>query len=53
MDKQKTEKAALNMRIDAELLTKAHELADKRGISLAGLVRMLLIQELEREKAGR
>ncbi|TYZ10597.1 hypothetical protein FY528_09040 [Hymenobacter lutimineralis] len=43
----KTDKAALNMRLDADLLAKAHDLADRRGISLAGLVRMLLIQEIE------
>ena len=47
----KTEKpakdAALNMRLPADLLDKAKTHAESRGVSLAGLVRMLLIEDMK------
>lgn len=42
--------AALNMRLPAGLLEDAKKLAKRKGVSLAGLVRMLLIQEIEKGK---
>jgi hypothetical protein len=47
-DKQK--KAAYPFRLEPDLLKKGKELASKRGISLAGLLRQLLIRELENEE---
>lgn len=42
---------AINIPAEPELIEKAQEIAKKRGISLAGLVRMLIIQEVEKEEA--
>lgn len=39
--------AALNMRLPADLLEKAKTHAESKGLSLAALVRMLLIQDIE------
>ena len=50
--KEKSGKATLNMQLEPELLKQAKELAEKRGIITSGLVRMLLIQELEKTKAA-
>jgi predicted DNA binding CopG/RHH family protein len=44
--------AALNMRLPIDLLEKAKAHAESRGLSLAALVRMLLIQDME-AKASR
>jgi antitoxin component of RelBE/YafQ-DinJ toxin-antitoxin module len=40
---QTAPKAVLNMQLDADLLSKAKALAKRKGISLSGLIRMLLI----------
>jgi predicted DNA binding CopG/RHH family protein len=48
MKTQKAAKdAALNMRLPADLLERAKLHAESKGLSLAGLVRMLLIQDME------
>jgi predicted DNA binding CopG/RHH family protein len=44
MDSKPTKDVALNMRLPAYLLERAKEQADKRGLSLAALIRMLLTQ---------
>ncbi len=44
--------AALNMRLPADLLARAKTHAESRGVSLAGLVRMLLIREMEAKAAA-
>ena len=41
-------KAAINMQLDADLLKQAKALAKKKGISLSGLIRMLLIEALSK-----
>lgn len=41
---------AINIPAEPELIEKAQAIAKKRGISLAGLVRMLIIQEVEKEE---
>ncbi|WP_207431300.1 hypothetical protein [Sabulibacter ruber] len=46
----KSEKTLLNFQLETTLRDKAKELAEKRGISLAGLIRQLLIRELEAEE---
>ncbi|MBA9076101.1 hypothetical protein [Rufibacter quisquiliarum] len=46
----KTEKTLLNFQLEVELRDKGKALAEKRGISLAGLLRQLLIKELESEE---
>jgi len=46
--KSATQKAVLNMQLDPELLQAGHEMAAEDGISLSGLVRMLLLREKKR-----
>jgi antitoxin component of RelBE/YafQ-DinJ toxin-antitoxin module len=46
--KSSTQKAVLNMQLDPELLQAGHEMAAEDGISLSGLVRMLLLREKKR-----
>lgn len=41
-----------HLRMAADLFERSQALAKRRGISLAGLVRMLLIKELDTEKAS-
>lgn len=41
-----------HLRMAADLFERSQALAKRRGISLAGLVRMLLIRELDTEKAS-
>gem|GEM_PF-2209227 len=47
----KNNSASINIPAEPKLIQKAQEIAKKRAISLAGLVRMLLIQEVEKEEA--
>jgi antitoxin component of RelBE/YafQ-DinJ toxin-antitoxin module len=49
--KSTTQKAVLNMQLDPELLRTGHEMAAEDGISLSGLVRMLLLREKKRRDA--
>jgi antitoxin component of RelBE/YafQ-DinJ toxin-antitoxin module len=49
--KSATQKAVLNMQLDPELLQAGHEMAAEDGISLSGLVRMLLLREKKRREA--
>lgn len=49
--KSATQKAVLNMQLDPELLQVGHEMAAEDGISLSGLVRMLLLREKKRREA--
>jgi predicted HicB family RNase H-like nuclease len=42
---------SLNIPVEPELLEKAKKMAKKKGISLAGFVRMLIILEAEKEEA--
>jgi antitoxin component of RelBE/YafQ-DinJ toxin-antitoxin module len=49
--KSATQKAVLNMQLDPELLQAGHEMAAEDGISLSGLVRMLLLREKKRRDA--
>lgn len=49
-DNNKEKKPSFPLRIEKDLLEKGKDLADKRGISLAGLFRMLLLRELEAEE---
>ncbi len=49
--KPATQKAVLNMQLDPELLQAGHEMASEDGISLSGLVRMLLLREKKRREA--
>lgn len=51
--KSATRKAVLNMQLDPELLQAAHTMAAEDGISLSGLVRMLLLREKKRREAAR
>ena len=48
--KSATHKAVLNMQLDPELLKAGHEMAAEDGISLSGLVRMLLLREKKRRE---
>jgi hypothetical protein len=41
------------MQLDPELLKAGHEMAAEEGISLSGLVRMLLLREKKRREAER
>ena len=55
--KSATHKAVLNMQLDPELLQAGHAMAAEDGISLSGLVRMLLLREkkrreVEKQKSG-
>ena len=43
--------AALHMKLPAALLAQAHRLAGRRGLSVASLVRMLLLRELEADSS--
>jgi antitoxin component of RelBE/YafQ-DinJ toxin-antitoxin module len=49
--KSATQKAVLNMQLDPELLQAGHEMAAEDGISLSGLVRMLLLRDKKRREA--
>ncbi|RYE20011.1 MAG: hypothetical protein EOP45_11720 [Sphingobacteriaceae bacterium] len=49
--KSTTQKAVLNMQLDPDLLQAGHEMAAEDGISLSGLVRMLLLREKKRRDA--
>ncbi|MGI4874411.1 MAG: hypothetical protein ACRYFX_24910 [Janthinobacterium lividum] len=49
--KSATHKAVLNMQLDPDLLKAGHEMAIEDGISLSGLVRMLLLREKKRREA--
>jgi antitoxin component of RelBE/YafQ-DinJ toxin-antitoxin module len=42
-------KEVYQIRLDSELKERIEKLADKKGISVAGLIRMLLLAELEKE----
>jgi predicted HicB family RNase H-like nuclease len=54
MSPEKKPKSVMMMvRMDEGLSEKAKTLAESRGISLAGLVRMLLIREIEANEAKR
>lgn len=46
-----TGKRQLNLQLDPELLKSGHEMAAEDGISLSGLVRMLLLREKKRRDA--
>lgn len=48
-----TGKRQLNLQLDPELLKAGHEMAAEDGISLSGLVRMLLLREKKRREAER
>lgn len=53
MDKPTTPtKILVNLRIDPELAEAGKALAKRRGSNLSTLLRMLLIQELDKDKAG-
>ncbi len=41
------------LRLDSDLKKRIEKLAEKKGISVAGLMRMLLLAELEKEGMGR
>ncbi|MBK0403892.1 hypothetical protein I5M27_12930 [Adhaeribacter sp. BT258] len=45
------EKVKLNIQMEKELLEKGKEHARKKGISFAGLIRQLLIEDMEKVKA--
>jgi predicted DNA binding CopG/RHH family protein len=45
-------KRLINLRVDPELAEAGKALAKKRGANLSTLLRMLLIQELENDKAS-
>jgi antitoxin component of RelBE/YafQ-DinJ toxin-antitoxin module len=49
--KSATQKAVLNMQLDPEILQAGHKMAAEDGISLSGLVRMLLLREKKRRDA--
>ena len=52
MEKEPTSaKRLINLRVDAELAEAGKALAKKRGANLSTLLRMLLIRELENDKA--
>lgn len=42
--------SALNIPVEPEIIEKAKKLAKKRGVSLAGFVRMLVISEIEKSE---
>lgn len=44
-------KTSFQIRLEKSLLQKGKVLADKKGISLAGLFRQLLLEKLEAEEA--
>ena len=47
----KAGKTSFQIRLEKNLLEKGKTLADKKGISLAGLFRQLLLEKLEAEEA--
>lgn len=50
-NKDATSKVQFSMQLDPELLRVGHEMAIEDGISLSGLVRMLLLHEKKRRDA--
>lgn len=46
---KKTSKTAFPIRLEEDLLEEGKKLAAKKGISLAGLFRQLLLEKLEEE----
>ncbi|MGI4742721.1 MAG: hypothetical protein ACRYG7_46785 [Janthinobacterium lividum] len=52
-NKEVTNKVQFSMQLDPELLKAGHEMAAEEGISLSGLVRMLLLREKKRREAER
>jgi len=53
MDKPTTpSKTLVNLRIDPDLAEAGKALAKRRGSNLSTLLRMLLIQELDKDKAA-
>jgi predicted HicB family RNase H-like nuclease len=52
-NQETTGKRQLNLQLDPELLRISHEMAAEDGISLSGLVRMLLLREKKRREAGK
>jgi predicted HicB family RNase H-like nuclease len=50
-NQETTGKRQLNLQLDPELLRISHEMAAEDGISLSGLVRMLLLREKKRREA--
>ena len=50
-NQETTGKRQLNLQLDLELLNWGHEMAAEDGISLSGLVRMLLLREKKRREA--
>ena len=48
---EKAGKTSFQVRIEKKLLEKGKLLADKKGISLAGLFRQLLLEKLQTEEA--
>lgn len=48
--RQMTKEKMFQIRLESNLFDLASRLAAKRGISLAGLIRMLLLSELEKDK---
>lgn len=47
----KESKTSFQIRLEKNLLQRGKNLADKKGISLAGLFRQLLLEKLEAEEA--
>lgn len=51
-NKEATDKVQFSMQLDPELLKAGHEMAAEDGISLSGLMRMLLLREKKRREVG-
>ena len=51
MQEEASPKTLINLRVDRELAEAGKALAKKRGANLSTLLRMLLIKELEADKA--
>jgi antitoxin component of RelBE/YafQ-DinJ toxin-antitoxin module len=51
MPEEASPKTLINLRVDRELADAGKALAKKRGANLSTLLRMLLIRELEADKA--
>ena len=51
MSEEASAKTLINLRVDRELAEAGKALAKKRGANLSTLLRMLLIKELEADKA--
>ena len=45
-------KTLINLRVDNEVIEAGKALAKKRGLNLSALLRMLLIQEIESDRAA-